>query len=45
MSGETAGGVQVFITRRIPGPGLELLRQAGVSYSICQSQEDDGLSS
>jgi glyoxylate reductase len=41
---EGGGGAQVFITRKIPAPGLALLRQAGVSFTICQSQEDDGVS-
>ena len=45
MTGAEGGGVQVFITRKIPEPGLALLRQAGVGYTICQSQEDDGVSS
>ncbi len=36
--------VQIFITRKIPEPGLEVLREAGVSFTICQHREDDGLS-
>ena len=41
------GGVsdpQVFITRKIPQPGLDILREAGVSFTISQTQEDDGVS-
>jgi glyoxylate reductase len=38
------GGTQVFITRKIPEPGLALLREAGISFTICQSREDDGVS-
>ena len=45
MADAEGGGVQVFITRKIPEPGLAVLREAGVSFMICQSQEDDGLSS
>ncbi len=44
MGNAEGGGVQVFITRRIPEPGLALLREAGVSFTICQSREDDGVS-
>jgi len=37
------GGQPVFITRRIPEAGLEVLRQAGVGFAICQDREDDGV--
>ena len=45
MSNDMAGGTQVFVTRKIPEPGLALLREAGVRFSIGQEREDDGLSS
>ena len=41
---EGGGAAQVFITRKIPEPGLALLREAGVSFTVCQSQEDNGVS-
>jgi glyoxylate reductase len=39
-----AGTSQVFVTRKIPEPGLAVLREAGVSFTICQEREDDGVS-
>ena len=45
MADAEGGGVQVFITRKIPEPGLAVLREAGVGFTICQSQEDAGVSS
>jgi glyoxylate reductase len=38
------GGAPVFITRKIPEAGLEVLRRAGVGFAICQTREDDGVS-
>ena len=35
---------QIFITRKIPEPGLAVLREAGVKFTICQRREDDGVS-
>ncbi len=43
MGNAAGGGAQVFITRKIPEPGLAVLREAGVSFAICQSREDDGV--
>lgn len=34
----------VFITRRIPGAGLEVLREAGLSFSVGQEKEESGVS-
>ncbi len=36
--------VEVFVTRRIPAPGLEVLREAGVEFEICQQDEEQGVS-
>ena len=44
MTDAVGGGAQVFVTRKIPQPGLDLLRQAGASFAVGQSREDDGLS-
>ena len=44
MTGAEGGGAAIFITRRIPRPGLDVLREAGVGFAIGQSQEDDGIS-
>jgi glyoxylate reductase len=44
LSGDPGAGVQVFITRKIPEPGLAALREAGVSFTVCQLREDDGVS-
>jgi glyoxylate reductase len=38
------GGRPVFITRKIPEAGLDVLRRAGVGFAICQEREDDGVS-
>ena len=35
--------VQVFVTRRIPEPGLELLRGAGVRFAVSQDDEESGV--
>ncbi|MHC5062890.1 MAG: 2-hydroxyacid dehydrogenase [Planctomycetota bacterium] len=35
--------VQIFVTRKIPEPGLLMLRDAGVEFSIAQEQENAGL--
>lgn len=34
---------RVFVTRRIPEPGLALLREAGVRLEICQRIEEEGV--
>ncbi|MEM7204684.1 MAG: D-glycerate dehydrogenase [Planctomycetota bacterium] len=34
---------RVFVTRRIPEPGLTLLRDAGVSVAVAQSNEEAGV--
>lgn len=34
---------RVFVTRRIPEPGLALLREAGVRLEICQMIEEEGV--
>ncbi len=33
----------VFVTRRIPEPGLEILRAAGARITVCQSDEEKGV--
>ncbi len=43
MGGESVSDVDIFITRKIPAPGLELLREAGVELTVFQQQEDAGL--
>jgi glyoxylate reductase len=35
--------VQVFVTRRIPDPGLQVLRDAGMSFVVSQEAEDAGV--
>jgi len=35
--------VGIFVTRRIPDPGLELLRAAAVTFTVFQNEEDQGL--
>ena len=34
---------KIFITRRIPKPGLEILESSGVSFEVFQSDEEKGL--
>ena len=34
---------RVFVTRRIPEPGLEILRAAGVELTVCQDDEEKGV--
>jgi glyoxylate reductase len=36
--------LHVFVTRRIPDPGLEILRQSGARVTVFQSEEEKGLS-
>jgi glyoxylate reductase len=36
-------GVQVFVTRRIPDAGLQILRDAGVSHVVSQDDEESGV--
>ena len=35
---------RVFVTRRIPEPGLDVLRAAGVEFTVFQHDEEAGLS-
>jgi glyoxylate reductase len=35
--------MQVFVTRRIPEPGLQVLRDAGLSFEIAQEDEEAGV--
>ncbi len=35
--------MQIFVTRKIPAPGLEILRAAKVEFQVAQEQENAGL--
>ncbi len=43
MTRDPAPDGLVVVTRRIPEPGLEVLREAGIPFEVCQEREDAGL--
>ncbi len=35
--------MRVFVTRKIPGPGMKILEGSGAAVTVCQSREDAGV--